>query len=320
MDASVVICCYNSKSRLKPTLQYLSEQQVSSHISWEVVLVDNHSNDGTSDYARKLWEGFKTEIPFQIVFEPLAGLSYARKKGVYEAAGELVIFCDDDNWLCTDYVVKSVQIMKNNPETGVAAGVGIAVSDIELPDWFNDFEKMCYACGQYNETSGDVTAKKWVWGAGMVLRRLVLLNLYKMGIKHQTTDRKKKNLASGGDREICFWFILTGYRLWYDLDLRFYHFLSGERLNLEYFKKLRKEQLKSSDLLVPQLNLVYSWLNFEATSKTIRSSLRFLTKRLFYREYDYRYLFTSFSKIIFLKEDAELKELANITKKVRLQK
>ena len=309
MDVTVIICCYNSKQRLKPTLEHLAKQVVPVGFGWNVVLVDNNSTDGTAQFVHTIWNDLDCNVPLKVVHEPQQGLSHARKKGIFEASGEIVIFCDDDNWLFPDYVEKAYKIMRNNPEIGIAAGIGIAVSDIRLPDWLNDFEKKCYACGQYHDYTGDITFKKWVWGAGMVIRKLVLLNLYKAGVTHQTTDRNKNSLASGGDREICFWFILSGYKLWYDLDLKFYHYLSEIRLSSEYFKELRIEQQKSSDLILPQYLVAYAYLKINGKSISYYNSFRYYIRRILYNKHDYRYLFTFLRHFTLSKKEKDLKKL-----------
>lgn len=50
---SIVICCYNSASRLPETLQHIAEQEVAANISWEVIVVDNASTDNTQEIAKK---------------------------------------------------------------------------------------------------------------------------------------------------------------------------------------------------------------------------------------------------------------------------
>ena len=109
---SVIICCYNSSTLLPRTLEHLALQDVPENILWELIIVDNNSNDDTAEVARKEWEKYKIDIPFKVVYESNPGLSYARQKGVKEASFELLLFCDDDNWLEKNCWVKLLMMYK----------------------------------------------------------------------------------------------------------------------------------------------------------------------------------------------------------------
>jgi len=61
---SVVICCYNSASRLPATLQHIAEQSLDSEILWEIIIVDNASTDNTAEIASTYWQFLNCRIPF----------------------------------------------------------------------------------------------------------------------------------------------------------------------------------------------------------------------------------------------------------------
>jgi len=109
-DITVILCCYNSVSRLQSTLEHLFKQKLNSDISWEVLLIDNNSNDNTAEVSKSIWKSFDSEINFTVISEPMPGLSYARKKATNSANGELLVFCDDDNWL-DDNIYKLLLIL-----------------------------------------------------------------------------------------------------------------------------------------------------------------------------------------------------------------
>ncbi len=56
IGVSVIICCYNSSSRIIPTLQNLVKQRVPNHIPWEVIVVNNASTDNTGEVAKETWQ------------------------------------------------------------------------------------------------------------------------------------------------------------------------------------------------------------------------------------------------------------------------
>ena len=77
MKISVIICCYNS---LNESNQRLNTSGEIRDVAWEVILVNNNSNDNTSKIAQELWDSFKCFTPFRIVDEPQPGLVCKKKK------------------------------------------------------------------------------------------------------------------------------------------------------------------------------------------------------------------------------------------------
>jgi glycosyltransferase involved in cell wall biosynthesis len=245
---SVVICCYNSTSRLQPTLKHIANQKVSKDIPWEIIIVDNNSDDGTSEYAKKLWQELNSNIPFQVIFEYQQGLSFARKKGINTALYEYILFCDDDNWLSNNYVEYAFHLMKSKPKIGALGGQCRFVSSTILPYWFPTYQGD-YAVGVQDIMSGDVTFRQFVWGAGMVIRKSVLLTFQELNIESQLTGRNGDEILSGDDSEMCYWIIWAGYRLWYDENLILDHFMPQNRLTKTYYEKLKNGHNKAQSVL-----------------------------------------------------------------------
>lgn len=248
LGISVIICCYNSKSRIKPTLEHIANQIFNQKILVEVILVDNNSDDGTSKYAQKIWTTLKPNFPLHIIHESTPGLSFARKAGIKKAQNEYILFCDDDNWLAPDYIQIGYNHLKNNNKIGVLGGRGEVVSNIELPHWFSDFQQD-YAVGVQNLFGGNITNRGFVWGAGMFLRKSVFESILDLGITSKLSDRKGNALSSGGDTEICQWFVWAGFELWYREELSFKHFMAKERLTKEYYLRLKTAQNQSYEII-----------------------------------------------------------------------
>ncbi len=235
MKLSVIICCYNSANRLEPTLEALSLQNTS--FEWEIVLVDNNSSDNTQSFAKHFWGEKGKEIDLTVVFEKQAGLSYARKKGIEEAKGELILLCDDDNHLQSDFVHRAIEIMTDDPKIGALCGKNIPLFDGE-PDSFVLQNLNAYACGELAESSSFLTSTKVPWGAGLVLRKDFITTLFENGFSSLLSDRKGTELSSGGDTEFCYLIKMAGYLWKYDTSLQLKHALPSDRLNQTYLSKL----------------------------------------------------------------------------------
>jgi glycosyltransferase involved in cell wall biosynthesis len=247
IDISIIICCYNSSNRIKPTLEHIARQELVGS-SCELVLVDNNCSDNTVDVAQAIWKECGSPFMLTIVEEKEPGLSNARKAGVMAAQGEIIVFCDDDNWLEKKYLLIANDILNYNPRIGILGGQSIAVSEIDPPEWFEE-KKAGYAVGRQSEQSGDITNRGYIWGAGAVLRTEILIDIYNSNINSLLSGRKGKKLLAGDDSEICKWYILLGFQLWYDDRLKFKHFIPNERLTEDYVKKLREGFANSADIL-----------------------------------------------------------------------
>lgn len=231
---SIIVCCYNSTERIIPTIERIAKQTAIGSVPMELIIVDNASTDDLSGVVETCWIKFGNPFPIRVITENEPGLSFARKAGVLAAVYECGIFCDDDNWLAADYVARAVDIFKNHPKVGVIGGASLPVLESDPPAWF--FSKCSsYAIGIQGEKTGDITNRHFIWGAGMAFRLDELRSIYNAGIIPLLSDRKKNASSYGGDGEICIWFILRGYRLFYDSEMLFKHFIPKSRLTNEYY-------------------------------------------------------------------------------------
>lgn len=243
---SVIICCYNSGNKLIPTLTHLAKQKISDDNNAEIIIVDNNCTDNTVEIAFETWANLNRPFPLSVTVQPLPGLNYARQKGASVARYEYIVMCDDDNWLCEDYLSGIYKLFETMPEVAMMGGVGEAVSDIRLPQWFYDMKGFGYAVGNEGRKTGYVDS---VYGAGMAFRKSVFLSQTENNYSFILTDRKGKILSSGGDTEISMLVKDAGYKIYLDTSLTFKHFLAGERLQWNYYLNLRKSFGKANALL-----------------------------------------------------------------------
>ncbi|HYO15504.1 MAG TPA: dolichyl-phosphate beta-glucosyltransferase [Thermoanaerobaculia bacterium] len=92
MNLSVVIPAFNESLRLGPTLRRVVEYLKQSGLSYEVLVVDDGSTDGTSEVARQ----FASEGVRVLRQEVNRGKGAVLKAGVLESRGREVLLCDAD--------------------------------------------------------------------------------------------------------------------------------------------------------------------------------------------------------------------------------
>lgn len=232
MGISVIICCYNSVPRLDETLKHLANQKVPDDLQWEVILVDNNSSDNTKGVAQEVWSKYQSSASFRIISESTPGVGWARKKGVMEARYDYILFCDDDNWLVDTYVADGYRFITSDPALAAVGGRGEPVFEVDEPHWFKDVSAS-YALGPQR-------APGTLYSAGLVVNRKILLNLYDIGFESLLVGRTGTSLTSGEDFEYVYLFQILGYKVDYQPSLVFKHFISKDKLTLNYVNKLYK--------------------------------------------------------------------------------
>jgi len=233
---SVVICCFNSAARLPQTLAHLQRQDLPAGVPWEVVIVNNASQDDTERVASAHWDA-EGRVPMRIVFAAQPGLSYARACGIEQAQYALVALVDDDNWLRENWLATMHAVFQQHP-TVVAAGSMIAAQcAVPPPDWFARYQGF-YVVGSARAGSGEVA--KPLPGAGLCFRKHAWITLQQQGFVSLLSDRKGSELSSGGDHEMSYAFLLNGGKLWFEASTTLNHFIEAKRLTWDYVLRLNR--------------------------------------------------------------------------------
>ncbi len=263
---SVIICCYNSAKRIEETLRALSLQKVKDDLNWEVIVVDNASSDNTADVAVYYWSVFGNKTNLRVVHEPKPGLANARNKGIAEARYNLLLFCDDDNRLDPLYIHNAFIFFETNKKIAACGGLGKPVFETYPPPrWFHEYEE-AYAVGAQDKWKENGRILN-LYGAGLVVNKKLLMELYRKGFTPIMTGRKGSKLSSSEDTELTNAFVLAGYELGYSDQLIFEHFLTKERLTLAYLKKL----FTAFGTDGPVRNMYYSLITQNSLHKKISS-------------------------------------------------
>ena len=102
MNITVILCTYNRCDVLEKALESVSTSIVPQGVTWEIIVVDNNSNDHTRNRVEEFCNRYPGRLRY--VFEPRAGKSHALNMGIREAQGHILAFMDDDvivesNWL-----------------------------------------------------------------------------------------------------------------------------------------------------------------------------------------------------------------------------
>jgi glycosyltransferase involved in cell wall biosynthesis len=131
---SVIICTFNREQSLARTLQSISRVEIPPGTSWELLLVDNNSSDGT----RTLAESYEARLPLRYIFESNPGLSNARNAGVAAAQGQYILWTDDDVEVDRKWLASYVEAFRRWPNAALFGGRSVPVFEEPVVEWFRE--------------------------------------------------------------------------------------------------------------------------------------------------------------------------------------
>lgn len=131
-DVSVVISTYNRCKILPLALESIITQE-SAGVSFEVVVVDNNSNDQT----RQVIESFiaRGHSNIKYIFEGRQGLSHGWNTGISNASAPIIAFTDDDLCMEPNWIASIKRSFDEHPEVDYIGGSIVARWPVERPDW-----------------------------------------------------------------------------------------------------------------------------------------------------------------------------------------
>ena len=132
MLISVAICTWNRAGLLTSTLEHMaSTLRVPTGVQWELLIVNNACSDDTDDVIAS----FSGRLPVRRLFEPRQGLSHARNRIVAEAAGEYVVWTDDDVLVDAAWLEAYCDAFRRWPECDAFGGPIEPWFPLGCPEW-----------------------------------------------------------------------------------------------------------------------------------------------------------------------------------------
>jgi glycosyltransferase involved in cell wall biosynthesis len=236
---SVIICSHNPRDDFLSRVLRALQSQTLSMAQWELLLVDNASNDE----LRLKWD-VSWHLHGRHIREDKLGLLWARQRGVRESQGRVLIFVDDDNLLEPEYLERALQFAGSWPILG-AWGAGIISPEFEVEPAQHLQEFMPSLAIR------DLTSARWTnvlpcidatpFGAGLCVRRNVAeayCHLENDGVA--VTGRQGALLLSGDDIEISFVACSLGLGVGTFPQLRLTHLIPEERVGEPYLTKIKE--------------------------------------------------------------------------------
>jgi glycosyltransferase involved in cell wall biosynthesis len=235
---TVILPAHNPDAeRLRRTLAALADQ-TEPHALREVLLIDNAS-------THPLPAQFERSPPgLRVLREATLGLTAARRRGLAEATGDLVVFVDDDNVLAPDYLAQVVRIFSAHPRLGALGGRIMPEFEIAPPAWSHEFFPLL----ALRDLGSDVLVARGAErypaaapvGAGMAVRRAAVQSWMNESGTPALSDRRGQALSSGGDNDLVFSLLRDGWDVGYFPELVLTHLIPASRLDVGYLARLNR--------------------------------------------------------------------------------
>ena len=238
-EVSVIVCTYNPRADYLNRVLVGLRRQTLSFQHWELLLIDNASNETLADRFDIGWHPNGRHVR-----EDELGLTPARLRGVAEAVAELLVFVDDDNVLAPDYLEQALRVAREYSFLGTWGGQCVPEFEVEPAPELKPY----VGCLALRTTERDFwTNVACVWneaypvGAGLCVRRGVVAESRRRTVAcklRQSLDRRGQLLLSGGDYDINLTACDMGLGCGVFEALRLTHLIPARRLTADYMLNL----------------------------------------------------------------------------------
>jgi glycosyltransferase involved in cell wall biosynthesis len=229
MKISAIVCTHNGRKVLKKALQSLVGQTLYKK-DYEILVVDNASTDGSREIIRQ----FEKEENLHYIFESNLGLSHARNTGWQQSQGDIIAFLDDDAVACPEWLERIIAAFGREPQAGAVGGRVMPIWEAPMPRWVSDKMLRALSVIDWSETPVFLDEQQFLVGANISFPKKLL---EKVGGFSSELGRKGKCLLSNEESLLVLKIKESGYKVYYDPQIKVDHLIPANRLSKGWFRK-----------------------------------------------------------------------------------
>jgi glycosyltransferase involved in cell wall biosynthesis len=247
---SVILCTHNPRADyLRRAFDSLRTQTCSLD-SWELLVVDNASREPLASSWDLSWHPRGRHVR-----EETLGLVLARLRGIDEAAGDLLVFVDDDNVLAPDYLERAIAIFERLPFIAVL-GAGSIDPEFEREPSSALASRLqlltIRRCLHERWSNNPADHEVIPWGAGLCVRQPIGNAYVRLVSRLPTTaalGRVGDTLFAGDDDVFSWAASAAGWGFGVFPELRLTHLIEETRVHRGHLLRLAREHAFSHGLL-----------------------------------------------------------------------
>lgn len=280
-NLSVCVCTFRRNVLLQRTLESLAVQEVTPCFTYELIIVDN--DDHCS--ARALVDNFRERCRVRVQYhaQPIRNISLARNTAMRAAGGDLIVFIDDDERACCDWLLQLIRTFDTYKPEGVFGPV-LPEFEADCGSWVKEGGFFCRG----RLKTGETVPERHYRTGNVLFRRSVVL-------KEGAWFDPEYGRTGGEDWEFFYRRKQRGAQfVWCD-DAKVYEYVSAERCTASYLtgrafrngyargKIMRKHRLWAVTRCVENLAVLAAVTPLSVMYPMFATSLRIkLIGRLFY--------------------------------------
>lgn len=229
LKISLVICTYNRDKYLPEALESIRLQAAPKYL-FELIIVDNNSTDKTASIAKTFIQN-NPGMHATYFFEKNKGLSFARNRGITEAAAPVIAYVDDDAILSPGYIDALVSFFETHKDAIGSGGKVIPKYESgQPPAWMNKYLNGFVGNHDFGENILQYTNRmKYPPGCNMAYKKDIL----------QKAGGFNNDLKFRSDDKYIFHRVKEiSDKIYYVPEAWLYHYIDADRLSFENFKKL----------------------------------------------------------------------------------
>jgi radical SAM superfamily enzyme YgiQ (UPF0313 family)/glycosyltransferase involved in cell wall biosynthesis len=231
---SVIIPTRNREKYLQNLLNSLT-RQIYPRAGFEVIVVDNGSDDASADVCRSFLEG----IPgLRRLCDPRPGLHVGRHAGFLSSSGEILVFADDDIEASPSWLMGIAESFRD-PSVALVGGRVLPKFEVPPPPWLRE---LClktdsgWSLGwlsllDFGDFAHEI-AHEFVWGCNFAIRKSVLKEIG--GFHPDAFPQELIRYRGDGETAVALAVKRMGLKAWYHPTASVFHYIPKERLTPEY--------------------------------------------------------------------------------------
>lgn len=246
MHLTVAVCTWNRAPLLDRTLARMRDLRLPPGATWDLLVVNNNCTDDTDAVIAR----HQPHLPLTRLFEAKQGQSNARNCAIDAAAGDLLVWTDDDVLVDPDWLGQYAAAAERFPDAGFFGGTVDPWYEVPPPRWVaRNFAALQgpFAVRQLGPGVRPLAAGEQVFGANMAFRTPLL----KQARFDPTLGRVGAGMLSGDDTELIARLKRAGHAGVWVGPARVEHYIPAERMTTGYVWKFFHGLGRTNQRLAP---------------------------------------------------------------------
>lgn len=229
MNVTVAICTWNRCRLLDLTLASLNRVRTESIDNWQILLVDNGSQDATSSVVKS----HASKLPLRYLRQPVQGHARSRNFAIQHATGDLMIWTDDDVQVDPGWLAAYVSAAHRHPQATFFGGPIEPQFEGARPEWLAETWTKCraaFAARDQGAKELTIPPALFPFGANFAVR----MNTQKEFLFDTSLGRSARSMLGEDEIDLLQRLVEAGHQgVWLPLaQLR--HLIPAERATPEY--------------------------------------------------------------------------------------